>query len=142
MRALSVRQPWCWAIIHGEKRIENRTWPTKYTGPLVIHASANTKDYLALTLDSWRRQIPDLPEFRDDYIQTHFGCLYGLVDVIGCFPLYKLPPSLRGNRYAEGPYCWVLDNPRPIEHVPYKGRTLMFDVPVDIIKPRGAQPCD
>jgi hypothetical protein len=25
MRALTVRQPWAWAIVHGGKDIENRT---------------------------------------------------------------------------------------------------------------------
>jgi len=26
MRALTLRQPWAWAIVHGQKRIENRPW--------------------------------------------------------------------------------------------------------------------
>lgn len=36
--ALSVRQPWAWAIISGGKTIENRSWTTPYRGPLLIHA--------------------------------------------------------------------------------------------------------
>jgi hypothetical protein len=38
MKALTVQQPWAWAIIHGTKRIENRTTAWKYRGPLAIHA--------------------------------------------------------------------------------------------------------
>ena len=38
MKALSVRQPWAWAIVAGWKPIENRTWATDYRGPLLIHA--------------------------------------------------------------------------------------------------------
>lgn len=38
LRALTIRQPWAWAIIHGGKDIENRSWNTKHRGPLVIHA--------------------------------------------------------------------------------------------------------
>ncbi len=38
MRALTIRQPWAWAITCGLKRVENRTWSTNYRGPLLIHA--------------------------------------------------------------------------------------------------------
>jgi hypothetical protein len=31
--ALSVRQPWAWAIVSGYKDVENRSWPTNYRGP-------------------------------------------------------------------------------------------------------------
>jgi ASCH domain len=41
MKALSIRQPWAWAILRAGKRIENREWraPPSYRGPLLIHAS-------------------------------------------------------------------------------------------------------
>ena len=38
MKALSIQQPWAWAIVNGFKPVENRTWRTNYTGPLLIHA--------------------------------------------------------------------------------------------------------
>lgn len=43
MRALTIRQPWADAIIHGSKRVENRTWPApaKHIGTrILIHAGA------------------------------------------------------------------------------------------------------
>ena len=43
MKALTVLQPWAWALIHGPKRIENRSWATYYRGPLVIHAGKSKK---------------------------------------------------------------------------------------------------
>lgn len=39
MKALSIRQPWAWLIIHGGKNVENRTWHTKHRGRFAIHAS-------------------------------------------------------------------------------------------------------
>lgn len=39
--AISVRQPWAWAILHAGKNVENRSWsvPEKYLGrPLFLHA--------------------------------------------------------------------------------------------------------
>lgn len=38
-RALSIRQPWAWMIVNGFKDIENRDWPTRFRGPVLIHAS-------------------------------------------------------------------------------------------------------
>lgn len=38
MRAITVKQPWAWAIAHGGKSIENRSRGTTYRGPLAIHA--------------------------------------------------------------------------------------------------------
>lgn len=39
MKALSLRQPWAWLVVHGGKRIENRRWPTNYRGEFLIHAA-------------------------------------------------------------------------------------------------------
>lgn len=38
MKALTVRQPWAWAIAAGVKTVENRTRGTLHRGPLAIHA--------------------------------------------------------------------------------------------------------
>lgn len=39
MKALSLKQPWAWAVISLGKDIENRTWSTSYRGRFLIHAS-------------------------------------------------------------------------------------------------------
>jgi hypothetical protein len=38
MKALSIRQPWAWLIVHGHKDIENRTWTTTFRGRFLVHA--------------------------------------------------------------------------------------------------------
>jgi hypothetical protein len=38
MRALTVRQPFAWAIAYGGKCVENRSRPLGYRGPVAIHA--------------------------------------------------------------------------------------------------------
>lgn len=40
MKAITVRQPWAWAIIAAGKDVENRSWSTSYRGRLAIHAGA------------------------------------------------------------------------------------------------------
>ena len=39
MKALSIRQPWAWLIVHGGKDIENRSWHTKFRGRFLVHAA-------------------------------------------------------------------------------------------------------
>lgn len=39
MKALSLRQPWAWMVVHGGKTIENRVWKTSFRGEFLIHAS-------------------------------------------------------------------------------------------------------
>jgi hypothetical protein len=38
LRAITVKQPWAWAIAHGGKNIENRSRNLTYRGRLAIHA--------------------------------------------------------------------------------------------------------
>lgn len=39
MRAISLLQPWATLVALGAKRRETRSWPTRYRGPIAIHAS-------------------------------------------------------------------------------------------------------
>lgn len=39
MKALSLRQPWAWMVVHGGKGIENRRWNTRFRGSFLIHAA-------------------------------------------------------------------------------------------------------
>jgi hypothetical protein len=39
MKALTVKQPWAWAIVMGYKDVENRSRRTNHRGPLLIHAA-------------------------------------------------------------------------------------------------------
>lgn len=39
MLALSIRQPWASLIMKAGKSIENRSWPTKVRGRILVHAA-------------------------------------------------------------------------------------------------------
>lgn len=119
MKALVIRQPWAWAIMEGHKRIENRTWTTRYRGPLAIIAGRSTASLSrgSLFCQSHGIVVPSsLP----------FGSILGvvtLVDVVSQNDLY--------DPFAEGPYCWVLSDPVKLERpVPYRGRLGLFDLPI------------
>lgn len=39
MKTLTLTQPWAQLVANGSKKIETRSWSTKYRGPLAIHAA-------------------------------------------------------------------------------------------------------
>jgi hypothetical protein len=45
MKAITLIQPWASLIALGEKRIETRSWPTNYRGPIAIHAGKSMPAY-------------------------------------------------------------------------------------------------
>lgn len=71
MKALTIRQPWADAIAHGEKRIENRSRRTNYTGPVLIHAGL-------------AEDIGALPqEMTAGWAGTR-GAIIAIADLVGC----------------------------------------------------------
>ncbi len=122
MKALSIQQPWAWAILAGVKRVENRTWRTFHRGPLLIHAS---KKPWAGQADL-RGHVPprELP----------VGVLLGTVDVLDCVPVGGDLFERIDDPLAVGPWCWLLGNPRPFERpIPFQGKPGLFDVPDHLI---------
>lgn len=50
-RVLSLREPWCWAILEAGKTIENRKLRWKYRGPLLLHSASGC------TLEEYRAAV-------------------------------------------------------------------------------------
>jgi hypothetical protein len=118
MKALSVCQPWAWAIIAGIKRIENRTWRTRYRGRLLIHASKSRR-YLGR---DYSDLLPGLPPLD----QLHFGVIIGEVELVDCVPVEEI----KGDVLAKGPWCWRLKTPRSISKpISWCGGLSLFNVP-------------
>jgi hypothetical protein len=114
MQALSVRQPWAWAVVAGYKDVENRPRRTNFRGPLLIHAGVE------LDPDGFRflwemglyRALPD------DLLQ---GGLVGMVEVVDCTRSYESEWAFPGQ------WHWVLAKPREFKNVlPCSGHLGMF----------------
>ena len=119
MKCLSVQQPWAWAIIHGPKRIENRSWPTSYRGPLVIHAGKS------------KVRLGDFGPGEPAEAELVFGAILGTVELVDCVKL----SAVRGQPFADGPYCWIVTKPMALQQpVPYRGQQGLFDVPDDVMQ--------
>ena len=113
MKALCVRQPWAAVIVSGVKDVENRTWTTKYRGPLLICSS--------LTAD-----VPGLQFDPPVEALMARGAIIGVVDVVDVV-------RDSSSRWAEsGSWHWLLANARALATpIPIKGRLGLFDVDFD-----------
>lgn len=117
--ALSIQQPWAWAIMRGYKPIENRTWkpPINLVGkPFWVHAS---KVVDGGGLEQLKKLgVPGVPK-QKDYIT---GAILGAVRLAKVLDSH---PSI----YFSGPWGWLLESPLGLpEPIPMKGK-LQFWMP-------------
>lgn len=81
MKALSIRQPWAWAILHAGKDIENRNWPTTFRGVFAIHAAKGmTED----EYDSFCYHHPDTIACVPDYEEMTRGAIVAVAEIVDC----------------------------------------------------------
>jgi len=110
MFALTIQQPYAWAIMEGIKTVENRTWRPWYEGPLLIHAGKG-KEWMCDVLEDGTAVS------REELV---FGAILGVVDLVMPVPAYYT--AVEDNPFAQGPYCWILEHPRKFETpIPWRG---------------------
>jgi hypothetical protein len=109
MKILSIRQPWAYLITRGSKNIENRSWPTNYRGPVLIHAS--------LKIDKQHCIDHGL-----DPTKLETGGVVGIAEIVDCVTTHR-------SRWFEGPYGFVLKNRRSLPFVRWMGALGLRDAP-------------
>ena len=132
MKVLSVRQPWAWALIHGGKDVENRTWRTSYRGPLAIHAGSrfdmSKAEWHNLSVsptigEPWHSMARGYNAQSDHVL----GAIIGIVDLVDCLPSWQCDSPWKADPDY---FCWKVANPRALEvPVLIKGQLGLFDVP-------------
>jgi hypothetical protein len=144
VKALSIRQPWAWLIVRpdlteeddravayasGElKDIENRTWPTKFRGRVLIHASKGMtkQEYEDAEDPLWASRGPtiELPPFGE----LQRGGIVGVATIDACVPSIE-----RQSRWhIEGCFGFRLIHVKPLPFLECKGALGFFDVPHDV----------
>lgn len=126
IKALSIRQPWCHHILYDGKDIENRDWPTKIRGTILIHAAKGFDGY-----------ADERREFIASHPQSHLGGIVGMVDIVDC--VTRENPTAQQSTWFYGRYGFVLRNPVALHFIPYKGQLGFFtpDIDFNLIKPLG-----
>lgn len=123
MKALTICQPYAHMILRGEKRIENRTWPTNHRGPMYLHAGKS-------------REWWDDALHSKHYAGAAFGAVVGIVDVIDCVRVEDIRsgrcyPELADSCHTNGPWCWVLADAVAIGPWPWRGAQGLFSIDDD-----------
>lgn len=128
--ALSIRQPWAWAIVTIGKDIENRCWRTHFRGRFLIHAAkgCTAAEYLEA-----KEFIMDAvaPEYRGKGIvfpgwkNIQRGGIIGVAEIADCVTASE-------SDWFVGEYGFVLRNVEPLEFLPCQG-ALGFFRPLPLI---------
>ena len=120
MKALSVRQPWAWAIIEGHKQVENRRWyPGHFSGRFAIHASStfdlSAYDWILDNIPGINMPSPE---------QLLLGGIIGTVLYTG------FVRSPYNNPWFRGPYGWLLSDAKRVTFIQCKGNLNMWDIDI------------
>lgn len=99
VRVLSVQQPWAWAIVEGHKLVENRTWTTRYRGPVLIHAGVTVR---GPEIEYLRKEFRLKPPSRSEIDR---GCIVGVAELVD---VVTRKNAKRYGRWFTGEYGWVL----------------------------------
>lgn len=130
MKVISIRQPYAWLIFNGGKSIENRSWGTSYTGPLLIQAGKALYPDADGVREWWNNLVttqthmqgyPQMPELDD----LPKGAIVGKARLVGCYPFDK---NNNRNPWATGPWCWYLSNRKALPPLPMRGMQGLFNL--------------
>jgi len=103
MKVISILQPWASLVVLGHKKIETRSWNTKYRGELLIHASASVKSWQGL----WHQE--PFKSVLNDYDVPPFGAIIGKVNLIHTIKTeYCIAGSEFGNHEDADPKIWEM----------------------------------
>lgn len=140
MRALTVQQPWAWAIIHGGKDIENRTQAWSYRGPLAIHAGGRISER-GMTSHLVGHSLGQHSE-----VVLRRGAILGVVDLVDVHQAMHLTECCE-SPWAESSYAehggrnrseivhMILENPRPLdEPIPCAGRLGLWTPSAEVLE--------
>jgi hypothetical protein len=160
VKALSLTQPWAQAVVLGSKRIETRSWSTRYRGPIAIHAAKRYGVYELIHQSccwNWCGALWGTGYRmgrRDDSLEERlaFGAIVGVVTLVDCRPSDSFTigeldvprfPTDEPDRYSwterqlgdfsPGRFGFVLENPVALpEPVPCRGALGLWNVPGDV----------
>lgn len=130
IKAISIRQPWAWAIVHAGKDIENRDWNTSYRGPVAIHAAKGIgKQEYADAADFITNTIGGAPD-QEWLMKWHGVCaapyrldrggIIGVAEIVDCVRVSDSP-------WFFGRFGFVLRNARPVDFIPVRGELGFFN---------------
>lgn len=115
-KAISIRQPWAWAILNAGKDIENRDWRTDFRGPVCLHASRQmTADDFGEAAMFFRTMGIEAPV----KAQLLRGGIVGTAEIVDCVAASE-------SRWFFGEFGFVLANVAPTRFIECRGALGFF----------------
>lgn len=129
MKALTVRQPWAWAILGGGKDVENRKQLFTHRGLLAIHAGRVFANDWALT--------PTHDVLAAEWVAANpkfdMGAVVGVVDLIGAHRWSRGCCTSPWAERAPGVVHLMLAHPRRLAvPLPVAGKQGVWNLPSDV----------
>lgn len=128
MHVLTLREPWASLIAYGPKRVETRSWGSRYRGTLYIHAGAAKADWRDPRIQQLAALLPGRePAYGMvlcrctlvDCVRMNEAFLAGLTD----------PVERMCGEYAPGRFAWLLADVAPLSRpFPAKGRLGLWQI--------------
>lgn len=123
MKALTLIQPWATLIMLGEKKIETRSWNTKYRGQIAIHAGKKVDK--KVFCDPFYKDILKKHNISLENIQT--SCIIATCDILDVQSTESLigiisDKEKKLGNFSPNRFGWILTNINPIvPTLPAKG---------------------
>lgn len=141
MIALSIRQPWAWAILHlpelVRKDVENRDWPTRFRGKFLVHAGkgctrSEYADAVACIIEA-QEERADALSLNDQIEPTRPPPLYELPRgaIVGWSEILECTDHATSPWYS-GAYAFRLGRRGILKPIPCRGALGFFRVPEDV----------
>lgn len=169
MRILTLWEPWATLIAIGAKRIETRSWATRYRGPLAIHAARgglklwelhgllNQKPFReafsrasnadAKTVSGYLRA-----KINGRTVEFNPGCIVAAVNLVECASVekchrlgdlacnWKWQEEQAFGNYEPGRFAWITGNLFRLHHpIPYKAGQGLRILPAEVVAQIKAQ---
>ncbi|UFT92849.1 ASCH domain-containing protein [Pectobacterium carotovorum] len=122
MKALSIRQPWAWLIVNGFKGVENRSWHTKYRGPILVHAA---KGLTRREYDEAYRFVEGIDPLLAGMIPSFEVILRG--GIVGFTHIINSVDQATADPWFVGPKGFILSTSGVLPFTPLKGRLSFFE---------------
>ena len=160
MKCISILQPWASLVALGHKRIETRSWNTKYRGELLIHASKRMLNgferkefwerlYGKVNFDTYK-ELASMPSFEE----LPYGSIIGKVNLISTISTNQIrldagvhidedgqrlgtwgftAQELAFGNYEWNRFGWLLSDPILFkEPIPCKGQLGIWNLPKEL----------
>lgn len=149
MKVISLWQPWASLVATGAKRIETRSWSTKYRGPLAIHAAKTKNAEIDLMMHTRHVQGGLAPLVGKPLDPTGsswlgvkgehlpWGAIIAICNLVDCIPTDEFTQrQIKFEQFfgdfTPGRFGWILEDIKPLaEPIPAKGMQGLwnFDIP-------------